>query len=271
MLHSADARGSNVTAPRPGDAASVKAGPIDYAPAPRWHRRRGVRRVALLVLFLAASLAVWRWGRPALGHALLLHEQRQCMTHEAPPVQIVYEEDPGAASGLVSRGSGSGWAFYKTGYASSAAAAYVPPYWAKYAARLTPPAATAGATVFLHELRAPGGRSFLVALQFVPRRTPGSFTTHIINGFNCSVEVIEPAGLRSPPRPVRFPIALSVPSSNPSKPPNVRVFAGQVDEADPSHFTVRYEMWGQADTLDGWIDDRGMVTLSQRQPPEWPR
>jgi len=41
----------------------------------------------------------------------------------------------------------------------------------------------------------------------------------------------------------------------------------QSDPADASHFTVGYEMWGQYDTLDGWLGDDDEIKLSQRHPP----
>jgi hypothetical protein len=53
----------------------------------------------------------------------------------------------------------------------------------------------------------------------------------------------------------------------PKIPPRVRVYAGQIDPQDASHFTIRYEMWGQSDVLDGWLNDHDAVRLQQRNPP----
>ena len=39
------------------------------------------------------------------------------------------------------------------------------------------------------------------------------------------------------------------------------------DSADPSHFTIRYEMWGKSDVLDGRLNDDDSVTLEPRHPP----
>jgi hypothetical protein len=60
-----------------------------------------------------------------------------------------------------------------------------------------------------------------------------------------------------------------VTSGFPPHPPNVRIFAGQPDPGDPSHFTIRYQMWGQEDIVDGRLDDHERITLTQRHMPEW--
>ena len=50
-----------------------------------------------------------------------------------------------------------------------------------------------------------------------------------------------------------------------------RVYAGQVDPNDPSHFTIRYQIWGQEDIVDGRLDNTGKLTLKQRNPPKPPK
>jgi hypothetical protein len=47
--------------------------------------------------------------------------------------------------------------------------------------------------------------------------------------------------------------------------------AGQPDPVDPSHFTIRYQMWGQDDVLDGRLNDDDSVTLTPRHAPTEPR
>jgi hypothetical protein len=39
----------------------------------------------------------------------------------------------------------------------------------------------------------------------------------------------------------------------------LRFFAGQIDPADPSHFTIGYQVDGQAGTIDGRVRDTGLV------------
>ncbi|HYO09077.1 MAG TPA: hypothetical protein VER17_08895 [Tepidisphaeraceae bacterium] len=60
-------------------------------------------------------------------------------------------------------------------------------------------------------------------------------------------------------------------SGFPRHPPNVRVYAGQPARLDASKFTVRYQVWGQFDTLDGQLRDDDSVTLVPRKRPDPPR
>jgi len=47
----------------------------------------------------------------------------------------------------------------------------------------------------------------------------------------------------------------------------VRVFAGQTDAADESHFTMGYDIDGYAGTIDGWLDQYDSVRLQVRDGP----
>jgi len=50
----------------------------------------------------------------------------------------------------------------------------------------------------------------------------------------------------------------------------VRVFNGQPDPSDASHFTIGYEVDGQPGTIDGWLTDDGIVKLEVRDGPAKP-
>jgi hypothetical protein len=50
----------------------------------------------------------------------------------------------------------------------------------------------------------------------------------------------------------------------------VRIYAGQPDPNDPSHFTIRYQMWGKEDILDGRLGNDDQVTLTPRNRPTEP-
>ena len=46
--------------------------------------------------------------------------------------------------------------------------------------------------------------------------------------------------------------------------PDTRFYAGQADPSDSSHFTIRYECKGATDTIDGYLDDEGLISLQPR-------
>lgn len=252
---------------------------LAYAPAPHRHRRRMWRRGALAVLLLTAAAAGWRWGPAAWGHATLLYWQRQCLRYDPPPGQVVYEAEPQAAGRLLAGGDGSYaayvppalWTVPKPDQRPSPAAAHVPRCWREMNSAVGTGAtgggavANGGAIIFLGELRAPDGRPYLVAVRYAPERSLPS----LVPGFNTEVTVLRPATLTRRPEsvPAAVLVSLEIDTMTPRPPPDTRVYAGRVDPADPSHFTIEYEMWGQREVLDGRIDNEGVVRVVTRKPP----
>jgi hypothetical protein len=96
------------------------------------------------------------------------------------------------------------------------------------------------------------------------------FTPNFIQDFNYQSFVITAATLRKPPVIPQIGLALSVLAGTTKPAPNVRIYCGQVDPRDSSHFTIVYEMWGQRDTLDGYLEDYDYVTLKPRRTPRPP-
>jgi hypothetical protein len=47
----------------------------------------------------------------------------------------------------------------------------------------------------------------------------------------------------------------------------VRIYCGQMDAADASHFTLRYDIDGESGTIDGWLDPFDRVRLQVRDGP----
>jgi hypothetical protein len=47
----------------------------------------------------------------------------------------------------------------------------------------------------------------------------------------------------------------------------VRIFAGQADPADESHFTLTYEVDGHRGLIDGWLDPYDKVRMQVRDGP----
>jgi hypothetical protein len=47
----------------------------------------------------------------------------------------------------------------------------------------------------------------------------------------------------------------------------LRLFAGQPNSQDESHFTIGYELGGVPGTIDGWLRDNGYIELKTRDGP----
>jgi hypothetical protein len=266
-----------------GDS-DMTAAQLDYAPAPP-RRRRWLRRAAAGILLLAVALAGWRWGPGAWTQAQRLYWQRRCLSYRASPEMVVYEEEPRAAAALLASHSAYGAYLLRRGTGGAAsgssgatsAAAHVPVCWVRLTALSPeirsfapgPTRAGRGAIVFLHERTSPAGHRRLVCVRYFP--PADSFTATFIDGFDVECLAVHPATWSTGPITIPGINAFDVISGFPRRPPNVRVYAGQVDPDDPSHFTVRYQMWGREDTLDGRLDDAGRVTLTPRNPPQPPQ
>jgi hypothetical protein len=50
----------------------------------------------------------------------------------------------------------------------------------------------------------------------------------------------------------------------------VRLFPGQPDPLDESHFTIPYDAGGVAGTIDGWLEANDTVRLAVRDGPAAP-
>jgi hypothetical protein len=244
---------------------------LQYAGGPpRWRKRAPV--IILGVTITAAIFCGWQWG-PYLRHQTrLLYWQRQCLTFTASPTTVVYEEDPAAAAALIrSRG---GYLPYRkllygpSGYTGSAidTATFRPPCedelekMLPYPISHWLPAYDPGSIVFLHERISPAGHRRLVCIWNVPQNLGPA------PDLCFSVCVWSPATLFSETTPRTEPYGSQIPPRYPPA-PVARIFAGQPDPADSSHFTIHYQMWGRDDILDGWLQDDDSIRFMPRHPP----
>jgi hypothetical protein len=122
----------------------------------------------------------------------------------------------------------------------------------------------------MHELRDKSGRPRLVivardSLAFWP----------IFSPFNLQATVWEPATFTTDPAvvPMKNPKMWDYNGPGydlPSR--DLRFYAGQLDPADPGHFTVRYELEGQPGIVDGRLNETGddvvfQITSGPAAPP----
>ena len=256
---------------RNGGPSQCKA--IDYAAAPPRGRRWAIRAIGILLLlvvgYLGYRFAPWAWRE-----ARVLYWQRQCLGYRFGDGEVVYEEEPAAAALLLARSSQ--YAPYPLNRSASPgvsspvkAAARVPSCWTQYDRLVGRASVQAGrsfgAVIFLHERISPSGHHRLVFVRYFPETD--TFTSSFIQGYNIEQLVLTPQTLTHPVVFAPRTYVIRVLSGVPAHPPLVRMYGGQPDPADPSHFTVRYQMWGKEDVIDGRLDDQDQVTLIPRNPP----
>jgi len=255
--------------------------PLDYAPAPRRHWK-WTGRIVLGLLVVATAVCAWRWGPYAWRQTKLLYWQRQCMNYSASADKVVYEEEPAAAAALLNGPDYSPYGLKRAPAPNGPvtpvqAAAFDPLCWRRLGTFTTMPtrmftgpgvSGGAGGDVFLHERVSPAGHHRLVCVCYAP--AANTFSASFIEGFDYAAFVSPPATWTTPFVPTQLSPPYDVISGLPRVPPLVRMYAGQPDPADPAHFTIRYQMWGQEDTLDGQLKDDDQVTLTPRDLPKMP-
>jgi hypothetical protein len=243
---------------------------IDYSTAPS--RRKWARRVGWALLLAITLGAAVQWGPRLWRQAQILSTQRRCMSFTLPADFVAYEEDPLAAAALLAREPQSYAPYRLARQRGSVATQPAPTRAAMYQdttllAQHFPGAPGLGGQILLHELQTPSGKRRLVMVRYHPEKD--TFTPAMVVGYNVDVTIVTPATAFSLPVARRQDDPIDVTSGFPPHPPNVRIFAGQPDPGDPSHFTIRYQMWGQEDIVDGRLDDHERITLTQRHMPEW--
>ncbi len=226
--------------------------PLDYAPAPPLQRRRWFRRTVMVAFMLSLAGITWRWGPEKWQRAKLLYWQRQCLNYSQPADEVVYDQDPTRDSAWAKQPGYRATPLTSAWYPSPHVAA------AKYADCLNPLMAVvdrsaqfqAYPVVFMHERRALSGNPYLVVVVGRP--------DHELNGklypLDFTALPIRPGTWTDTPSNESFEPVYD--DMTPIRQPlPVRMFAGQVDAVDASHFTFIYEVAGTRHVIDGYVED----------------
>jgi hypothetical protein len=233
---------------------------LEYAPSSQRSLWRRLRRVLRICLVITVALVAWKWGWVTWNKTVLLYHQHQCLSYSAPADQVVFDTDPGRVAkmasdpnyvlggGMANRRRPADWdSLVSSGFPSIT--------------RLN--RASNNPVLFMHERKSPNGTVRLVVVE----RTAGlSEPAYFILGFDVDGLAIEPGTITRPPHWLPFAWDIDV-LSNPGPHRDIRIYAGQVDPADASHFTIRYESGGQTNIADGTLGDDGEVHLGARPLP----
>ena len=251
---------------------------LEYAPAAPMRRRKIRRRVVWVLLLLAAGYAGMQYGPQAWRRTTFLYAQHRCLSYTAPANQLVYDEGTDTTEANLARAGFTRASASRQSHPPLVAAVRQARPLVDFAANLPPgPSITllisgavqwtpvlnraqgvpVGATLFCHELRNKAGHRRLVVVQRMPREV-GPF----VYPFALDVALYAPAGWRRPITNVtKDPVpdhTAKMSGVNPLIPAHpLRFWAGQIDPADPGHFTIRYELGGVGGIVDGWLNDAG--------------
>jgi len=234
---------------------------LDYAPAPTFLRRRW-KRIAGVLILISCTIAVFVFRsdlRAAWQRYSYLQLQRSCLNLSPPADRIAFDETSSAPALLLATDYLNAW---RTSSSDPPTALWRPDvfkeYWPSIVAIYGPP--DKAALLFLHERTTPSGERrliYVMAWLDVLLGTHQQFMTIGIyeidpatwnkNPSQKNVILTRIEGMFGPADPNHIDYA------SPHKP--LRIFAGQADAKDHSHFTIEYEVASQKKILDGYFRD----------------
>lgn len=209
---------------------------LDYAPP---SRRKVWRRVVVGVTALALIAGAWKYGPGAWDHARLLYYQGKCLEYGGAADEVVYEDD--GMTVIRSRNSVD---------------------LAKYHAVRTPPGSKQGALLFMHEMKTPEGEARLVTVEATLRI--GVFSRPQVE-FERAVMKLADLSSKRRSQTQYTHSTMDRPTSSTGQLYPLKIFAGQLDPQNPSHFAIRFEVAGKQGIMDGWLESDGRVLLEERE------
>jgi len=222
---------------------------LTYAPKPRGIRRRYLRLIVFVLSLTIAIPIFWRFGLPHCRQVLYMRNQALCMSHQFPVMMLVYDDDPGNALELIKNANNyltSKVLLQKEWYPQP------PPSWKPPAGYFFKPfwrvrGFEVIGTAYLHRGGTRGGPERLIEVdvhcgEMGPGRRPIS-----INAFSFK---LADSKVGSKMSILGYPSGLVflVPASR-----RLRVYGGQPDRNDPSHFTIPYRVDDEPGVIDGWV------------------
>jgi len=216
--------------------------------------RRFPRRLVkwmLAVLVLASVYAAWTFGPRALRHGRYLAAQRAMLRHTLAHDMLVFDMERFATELLKNEKLYRPWPELQSGRHAYAPAAFYYPF--KLDPYLPTPRGIDG-VLFMHRIENPAGDDRLVIAWISVRNMNTALTTDI----SISAAAYEPAKLKPSTTLTLVPGSKAQLFHTTYWPP-LRLWAGQPDPHDPTHFTIPYSLavgsegneWRR--TIDGWL------------------
>jgi hypothetical protein len=210
---------------------------LRYAAPPHWTRRASTRRYALLLATVLIGMSGWWWA-PALVHRVRVwYWQNQCLDRRLAAATVVYADADEQSGGISVTDSA----------------------WGSLAGLYYPGGAAPKPTLFVHERQAPGGPPRLVVVELISVRSLGSS-----RAIDVAARVFRPGrwgNLRelNVTGGVSYGRALALDVSP------LRIYAGQPDAADPSHFTIKWHQGSRVHLLHGWLNEDDSVVIESEK------
>jgi hypothetical protein len=237
------------------ESVAVQRRVLPYAPS--GPRKLPLRRLSLTALALAILSCLLYFWKPISARVALLTWQRECLRYLPAPDEIAYTNYP------------DGQEFLKIDktfrrYNRTDPDVYRScPAWAKFGECLAGPKRLDSAgyfyrpdIIFLHRRQSPSGE---------PRLT----VVYAPIGASIGYDVLKIGSLTSPPQRLKRSRGVTTGYTilNRRGEDPLRVYMGEPDPSEASHFTIRYETDSGNGVIDGWLRDDDSVALRVRDGP----
>jgi hypothetical protein len=237
---------------------------------PRWHRRRHLRTIVLLVAaFLIAGFA-YQYAKPINERVTLIWHQHRLAKGLLPPDQVVFEEDPTVAAALRNRDARF---VAGTRGLKDAAAFALPPEFKQYPVGRFPliPATETVAPLFIGERTDEDGARAIIYVCAGLGLTPGA---QLILPMTYWCDPLAPwtpdpagrvlggsnilGGIRLDEDRTLWPLNLHR---------NLTLYAGVADPKDAQRFTVRYALDRETGTIEFRVKHVGEIQIKVLDGP----
>lgn len=239
--------------------------PLEYSRT-RGATRRATRLLAALtvaVLAFAALVTAHQVGLNQRFHAWRQSRRERntferCLSYYASPDHVVYEEGSARSRHWISPGDGFGETAINDDSGDWLVRCRVPDCVSAFTGIRR--AWTRSTALFVHRMRAAGGAERLVIVYHCAEdggQEPAGLTW---------AAVVTPLWRRNSwPVPLQTHYGRLFPRLQPGS--TLRLFAGQPDPDDPTHFWYRYELNGQMGTVDAYLGDDDTLRFRIRDGP----
>jgi hypothetical protein len=228
---------------------------LSYAPAePICRRKRIIRGAIAFCVVFFLGFAGWKFYPELMRRFSMLYYQRRVMNTQTPLAEA-YSFIPTP----LDKNGGPQSTFLSGGGASMIGA---DDDWTHFRDACQSPVPPMDCPIYIHTISDRHGNASIIAVQIV-----SSFGG--ADSPRLTVDVIKPGTLFEYPSVapvVARPFQFDNNSEGSAYPQfTFKIFTGQPDPADPSHFTIDYDLNGQRHTLDGYINEQDVLTMEKRK------
>lgn len=217
---------------------------LHYAPPPPPHKRRLIARgIIAFAIILSVALGS-RWLPILSRHVRSLYWQRQCLKHPVPPNAVVYS------------------------WQSSRNAVSIP--WTKLYAVMNGSQNLSSGTIYLGTRQAPGGQSYLIAVDLFVSPGPG------VRNVFYDARAIARTSLKSPTEVFSEHVVQTAEVNKRLTAGFLRagtifnVHSGVEDSINASHLSFRVELDDEIHLVDVWLNSDGLRIENRANEPTPP-